>query len=140
MEWGQSALAVALLARLKLPCGTRERGGFVVWQMDACAWCGAGWVGSGACAHTLGMRGGIWRVNIEAALSENNPVLKLARKHRQLPSKLHPNPSSSFVWHFYCGAILRNVNLLLMTFFILNLGEKPDNKWKTGALVPMATV
>lgn len=42
---------------------------------EACARCGAGWVGSGACAHTLGMRGGICRVNIDAALSENKPVL-----------------------------------------------------------------
>ena len=58
-----------------MQCGMRERGGFVVWQMmDACARCGAGWVGSGACVHMLGMRGGIWKVNIDAALSENNPL------------------------------------------------------------------
>lgn len=56
------------------PCGTGARGGSVAGQMDACAWCGAGWVGSGACAYTLGMQGGIWRVNIDAALSENNPL------------------------------------------------------------------
>lgn len=83
--------------------------------MDVYAWCGAGWVGLGACAHTLGMQGGIWRVNIDAALSENNSVLNPARKHRQLLSKQHPNPPSSFVCNFYCGAVSRNVNLLLMT-------------------------
>lgn len=44
-------------------------------------------------------------------------VLNPAHKHRQLPSKLHLNPPGSFVWHFYCGAVSRNVNLLLMTFF-----------------------
>lgn len=54
--------------------GMRECGGFVAWQIDACAWCAAGCIGSGACTHTLGMRGGIWRVNIDAALSENSPL------------------------------------------------------------------
>lgn len=80
-------------------CGMRECGGFVVWQMDVCAWCGAGWVGSGACAHTLGMQGGIWKVNIDAALSENNPLfwILLASTDRSHLSCILILPAALFV-------------------------------------------
>lgn len=57
-----------------MQCASREGGDFVAWQMDACSWCGADGAGSGACAHMLGMRGGIWRVNIDVAVPENNPL------------------------------------------------------------------
>lgn len=118
-----------------------QRGtGSVVWQMDVAPGVVLAGLAQCLCAH---VRYAVW--NLEGKywcgiVWKQVSVLNPARKHRQLPSKMHPNPPGSFVWHFYCGPVSRNVNLLLMTFFLLKLGEKPDNKWKIGALVPMATV
>lgn len=141
MEWGQSAPAVVLLEGWS--CAAWDEG---VWWFcgvaDRCLRLVCCWLRRLGClyAHVRyagwNLEGKYWCGIVWKQLSVLNP----ARKHRQLPSKLHLNPPSSFVWHFYCGAVSRNVNLPLMTFFLLKLGEKPDDKWKTGALVPMATV
>lgn len=74
MEWGQPVLAVVLLERLKL-CSVEQGVWWLCDVADGClllVWC---WLGRlGACVHMLGMWRGIWRVNIDVALSENSPL------------------------------------------------------------------